>query len=156
MKYRTKKDCCFRFHLHFPPQPLTPSSPHTLRTRVRHLAATPVAPRWNGAGSSTLQLAGPFLLRLLQTPTPKIKREGGWWWANGIIIIIFIMFEVDPISCFVAMLPNYKTSFDRKTRDHLVRTAENGDPMHEVCIPHMIPRAWEQRGWSKRKKQTQE
>ena len=23
----------------------------------------------------------------------------------------------------------------------------NGDPIHEVCIPHSIPRAWEQQGW---------
>ena len=35
----------------------------------------------------------------------------------------------------------------RNTRDHLVRTARNADPMHEVCIPHRIPRAWKQQGW---------
>ena len=28
--------------------------------------------------------------------------------------------------------------------------------MHKVCIPHKIPRAWEQQGWNKRKKQTQD
>ena len=33
---------------------------------------------------------------------------------------------------------------DRSTRYHLALAAENGDPMHEVCIPYKIPRAWEQ------------
>ena len=28
--------------------------------------------------------------------------------------------------------------------------------MHEMCIPHSIPRVWHQQGWRKRKKQTQE
>ena len=35
---------------------------------------------------------------------------------------------------------------DQITRDHLVWAAGNGDPMHEVCIPHRIHRAWEQQG----------
>ena len=30
------------------------------------------------------------------------------------------------------------------TTDHLVRTSGNGDPMHGVCIPDRIPRAWQQ------------
>ena len=30
--------------------------------------------------------------------------------------------------------------------EHLVWTVGNGDPMHGVCIPHSIPRAWEQQG----------
>ena len=45
---------------------------------------------------------------------------------------------------------------DRNTRDHSAWTMGNGDPMHKVCISHRIPRAWEQEGRSKRKKQTQE
>ena len=40
---------------------------------------------------------------------------------------------------------------DLNTRDHLAWTAGNGDPMHEVCIPHTIPRAWEQQGRSRHK-----
>ena len=35
---------------------------------------------------------------------------------------------------------------DRNTRNYLAWTAGNGDPMHEVCIPHKIPRAQEQQG----------
>ena len=31
---------------------------------------------------------------------------------------------------------------DQNTRDHSAWTIENGDPMHEVCIPLGIPRAW--------------
>ena len=34
----------------------------------------------------------------------------------------------------------------RKYKEHLVWTVGNGDPMHEVWIPHRIPRAWEQQG----------
>ena len=34
----------------------------------------------------------------------------------------------------------------RNTRDHLVRAAGKGYPMHEVCISHRVPRAWEQQG----------
>ena len=34
----------------------------------------------------------------------------------------------------------------QNTSDHLAWTAENGDPMQEVCISHRIPRAWEQQG----------
>ena len=30
---------------------------------------------------------------------------------------------------------------DRNTWGHLVWTAGNGDPMHEVCIPHRTPHA---------------
>ena len=30
------------------------------------------------------------------------------------------------------------------TREHLVWTVGHGDPMHEVCIPHSIPRARKQ------------
>ena len=37
------------------------------------------------------------------------------------------------------------------TREHLVWTVGNGDPMHEVCIPHSIPRAKEQQGKSSMK-----
>ena len=40
---------------------------------------------------------------------------------------------------------------DQITRDHLTWTIGNGDSMHGVCIPHRIPRAWEQQGWNKRK-----
>ena len=29
-------------------------------------------------------------------------------------------------------------------REHLVWTIGNGDPMHEGCISHSIPRAWKQ------------
>ena len=29
---------------------------------------------------------------------------------------------------------------DQNTRDNLAWTTGNGDPMHEVCIPHRIPR----------------
>ena len=32
----------------------------------------------------------------------------------------------------------------QNTRDHLAWTAGNGDPIHDVCIPHRVPRAWEQ------------
>ena len=45
---------------------------------------------------------------------------------------------------------------DRNTRDNLALTAENGDTIHEVCMLRRIPRAWEQQGLRKRKKQTQE
>ena len=31
---------------------------------------------------------------------------------------------------------------DRNTRDYSAWTVGNGDPMHELCIPHSIPRAW--------------
>ena len=48
------------------------------------------------------------------------------------------------------------TKIDQNTRDYLVWQTGNGDSMHWECVPHRIPRAWEQRGWSKRKKQTQE
>ena len=47
-----------------------------------------------------------------------------------------------------AVLHQYELFTDQNTR--------NRDLMNEVCIPHMIPRAWEQQGWSKRKKHTQE
>ena len=47
-----------------------------------------------------------------------------------------------------------KANSPRNTRDQLVRTAGNEDPMHGVCIPHKIPRALKHKGWSKRKKQT--
>ena len=45
---------------------------------------------------------------------------------------------------------------DQNTRDHSAWTIGNRDPMHEACIPHSIPRAWEQQVRSKRKKQIQE
>ena len=32
----------------------------------------------------------------------------------------------------------------KTAKKHLVLTVGNGDPMREVCIPHRIPRAWEQ------------
>ena len=35
---------------------------------------------------------------------------------------------------------------DQNTRDNLAWTAGNGDLVHEECIPHRIPRAWEQQG----------
>ena len=44
------------------------------------------------------------------------------------------------------MLANsLQSQISEKTRDHLVRTAGNGDPMYEVCIRYRIPRAWEQK-----------
>ena len=39
-------------------------------------------------------------------------------------------------------------------RDHLIFAAGNGDPVHEVCISHRIPRSWESQGLNKKKKQT--
>ena len=33
---------------------------------------------------------------------------------------------------------------DQNTRNNLIWTAEKRNPMHEVCIPHKILRAWEQ------------
>ena len=44
----------------------------------------------------------------------------------------------------------------KNTRDHSAWNIGNWDPMHEVCIPHSIPCAWEQQEWNKRKKQTEE
>ena len=32
----------------------------------------------------------------------------------------------------------------------------NGDPIHEIYIPHRIPCTWEQQEWNKKKKQTPE
>ena len=34
----------------------------------------------------------------------------------------------------------------KKQGEHPVWTVGNGDPMQEVCIPHGIPRTWEQQG----------
>ena len=39
---------------------------------------------------------------------------------------------------------NTKYFKDRNTRDHLAWTIGVRGPVHEVCIPHRIPRAWEQ------------
>ena len=33
---------------------------------------------------------------------------------------------------------------DQNTMDYSALTTGNGDPRHEVCIPHSIPHAWEQ------------
>ena len=33
---------------------------------------------------------------------------------------------------------------DRNTRDHLAWITGNGGPMHEACILHRLPRAWNQ------------
>ena len=44
------------------------------------------------------------------------------------------------------MLPTIKANSPRNTRVHLVWTAVNGDAMHEVCIPHRIPRIRKQQG----------
>ena len=44
---------------------------------------------------------------------------------------------------------------DLNTKHHLAKTAGNGDPMREVCIPRWIPRTWEQQGWNSKKQQTQ-
>ena len=33
---------------------------------------------------------------------------------------------------------------DRNSKDHLVWTIGNADPMHEVRIPHRTPSAWKQ------------
>ena len=35
---------------------------------------------------------------------------------------------------------------DRNIRNHVAWTIGNVDPMHGVCIPHRIPRTWEQQG----------
>ena len=43
-----------------------------------------------------------------------------------------------------AVLSQYELFIDQNTRDHLARTTGNGDPIHEVCMPHRIPRAWQQ------------
>ena len=44
-----------------------------------------------------------------------------------------------------AVFSQYRVvSKEQNTRDQLVWTARNEDPMHEVYIPHRIPRAWEQ------------
>ena len=45
-----------------------------------------------------------------------------------------------------AVLGQYDLFTDRNTRDHLAWTIGNGDSMHGMCIPHKIPRAWEQQG----------
>ena len=39
-----------------------------------------------------------------------------------------------------------KTKIEGEHLVWTVWTVGNGDPMHGVCIPHSIPRAWEQQG----------
>ena len=46
----------------------------------------------------------------------------------------------------MAVLGQYELCIDPNTRGHLVWTIGNGDPMHGMCIPHRIPRTWEQQG----------
>ena len=43
-----------------------------------------------------------------------------------------------------AVLGQYGLFTDRNTRDYLAWIIGNGDTIHEVCIPHRIPRAWEE------------
>ena len=43
---------------------------------------------------------------------------------------------------FKAVLGQYELLTDQNTRDHLAWTMRNGDPMHRVCIPYRIPRAY--------------
>ena len=76
--------------------------------------------------------------------------------SNRLYKIIYYYLVIDPIGQSIAMLPAIKANSPRNTRDHIVWTAGNGDPMHEACIPHSIPHAWAQQGWNKRKKQTRE
>ena len=45
-----------------------------------------------------------------------------------------------------AVLGQYELFSDRNSRDRLAWTIGTKDPMHGVCIPQRIPRAWEQRG----------
>ena len=54
------------------------------------------------------------------------------------------------------MLPANRVNSHRRSRDYLVQTAGNGDPVHNVCISHRIPCAWEQQGLNKRKEETKE
>ena len=61
--------------------------------------------------------------------------------VNRFIINIMV---INPRS--VATLPAIKADSHRNTRDSLAWTAGFGDPMPGVCIPHRIPRAWEQQG----------
>ena len=42
------------------------------------------------------------------------------------------------------VLGQYELFTDRNTKHYSAWTTRNGDPMHEVCVPHRIPRAWEQ------------
>ena len=65
------------------------------------------------------------------------------WYAELIDLIIIIL-VIDRIGRSIAMPPAYKANSPRNTRDHLVWTAGNGDPMHEVSIPHSISSAWKQ------------
>ena len=44
-----------------------------------------------------------------------------------------------------SVLGQYELFRDRNTRDHLVWTAGNGDPM-QVYIPHRKHHAWKQQG----------
>ena len=55
------------------------------------------------------------------------------------ILIIIIIY--DSLGFLVAAKTLQKTEIQR---EHLVWTVGNGDPMHEVCIPHSIPRVWKQ------------
>ena len=51
-------------------------------------------------------------------------------------LVLLLISVIDPIGRSIANSP-------RNTKDHLAWTIDNGDPMHEVCIAHKIPRAWQ-------------
>ena len=53
------------------------------------------------------------------------------------IIIIIIIYEAS--GSLVASKTLQKTEIQE---EHLVWTVGNENPMHEVCIPHGIPRSW--------------
>ena len=52
-----------------------------------------------------------------------------------------IILVIDTIGRSIATLPVIKSNLPRNTRDYLVWITGNGGPMHEVYMPHSIPRA---------------
>ena len=62
-----------------------------------------------------------------------------------IITRIIIIFFFIILTKFNAVFVQYEVVIkDRNTLYHLAWTIGNRDPMHSVCIPRRIPRAWEQ------------
>ena len=66
--------------------------------------------------------------------------------TEGIVFIFKIYLVAAQLICFqyYYYIRGLKQSLvDEKT---LEKIAVNGDPMHEGCLAHRIPRAWEQQG----------
>ena len=68
-----------------------------------------------------------------------------------VVQLLLLNRAIDIINCkgIKTVLGQYELFTDRNITDYLVLTIGNEDPMHGVCIPHSIARAWEQQGCSK-------